>query len=88
MFEWDENKRKANLVKHGFDFLHVDQILCQTHISLESGYGGEEPRFLAVGKIQGRFATVIYTMRGENYRIISIRSARNDEKRAYSQLHG
>ena len=87
MYEWNEEKRQANIAKHGFDFIHADAVLSNPHIRLASHYQGEE-RFLAVGQIQGRIATVIYTMRENRYRIISIRSARNDEKQAYQNLLG
>ncbi len=88
MFVWDEEKRQANIAKHGFYFVRADQVLCAPHVLLASDYGGTEKRFLAVGKIEGRMATVVYTMRGEKYRIISIRSARHEEKRAFEELHG
>jgi len=88
MFLWNEEKRLANVAKHGFDFINVDQVLCHPHVLLASRYEGAETRFLAVGKIEGRMATVIYTMREDQYRIISIRSSRNEEKRAFEKLHG
>ncbi len=88
MFVWDENKRQANIAKHGFDFIHADQVLCEPHIALKSNYSGDEVRFLAVGMIENRIATVVYTMRGEQYRIISIRSARDEERRAFKELLG
>ncbi|MBV8362763.1 MAG: BrnT family toxin [Deltaproteobacteria bacterium] len=25
-FEWDEAKRRSNMVKHGIDFLDIDQV--------------------------------------------------------------
>ena len=27
LYEWDEVKRQSNIAKHGFDFIHADQIL-------------------------------------------------------------
>jgi uncharacterized DUF497 family protein len=38
-------------------------------------------------EIHGRFATVVFPMRGDDYRIITIRSARNDERGKYQELY-
>lgn len=87
MYIWDEKKRQTNIDKHGFDFVHVDQIIENKHVLLASQYN-DEKRYLAVGKIEGRYATVIYTMRDTQYRVISIRSARHEERNAHKKLLG
>ncbi len=87
MIEWDESKRLSNLHKHGFDFLRAEDVLYGSHIVINSTYQDSEQRFLAVGTIEGRYATVVYTMRDGNCRIISIRSARDGERRRYQALH-
>jgi uncharacterized DUF497 family protein len=85
--EWDENKRLSNIAKHGFDFLDVEEVLYGIHVVIASRYSGKEQRWLSTGKIHGRFATVVFTMRGDDYRIITIRSARNDERGKYQELY-
>ncbi len=80
--DWDEAKRLRNIAKHGFDFLWADEVLLGNHVEIPACYENEE-RFLAVGKIKGRFATVIYTIRDGRYRIISLRSARHEERQRY-----
>ncbi|MBM2811222.1 MAG: hypothetical protein HW416_1981 [Chloroflexi bacterium] len=87
LFEWDENKRRANIDKHGFDFIDVVEVLDGEHVRVPSHDRGGESRWLAVGQIGGRFATVIYTMRGEAYRIISVRRASHAERRIHEDLH-
>ena len=72
---WDESKRLSNLAKHGFDFLRAVDVLEGQHVVLSARQVGQEERFLAIGVIGGRYATVVYTMRGEDHRIISIRQA-------------
>ena len=42
-----------------------------------------EPRLLVVGKIEGRHWAAVFTYRGENIRIISVRRARNQEIEDY-----
>ena len=88
MIRWDENKRLSNLVKHKFDFLDAEEVLMGMHVLITARNQGEEQRWLVVGKIHGRFATIIFTMRGSDYRTISIRSARDGERRKYQELYG
>ena len=80
MWNWDEDKRQANLVKHGVDFGHVDRFNWLTAIITEDGrhdYG--EVRLKAEGLIEGRLFAVIYTERGPLKRIISLRKANKRE---------
>ena len=43
----------------------------------------DEPRFLVVGKISGKYWSGIITYRGENTRIISVRPSREEEVQLY-----
>ena len=45
----------------------------------------DEPRFLAVGRIDERFFTAIFTERDDKIRLISIRRAREEESKLYEQ---
>jgi len=50
MFTWDEAKRRANLRKHGIDFLDAERIFRGFTLTAEDSreaYG--EPRFLTLG---------------------------------------
>jgi hypothetical protein len=83
-FEWDDAKRLGNIAKHGFDF-----ILAGDHLRAAARPGVDgEPRWLAPGLIRGRTATAIYTLRGDTIRLISLRSARHDERRRHQALFG
>jgi uncharacterized protein len=88
MLEWDEVKRQANIKKHGFDFLRAEDVLYGAHVLIPSKYQGSEQRFLAVGIIEGLFATGVFTMRDGNHRIISVRRARDGERREYQAIYG
>jgi len=85
-FEWDEPKRLANLEKHGFDFMDADRLFDGPHYVAEARTVEGEPRWLATGMIGRQPATAIYTRRGANIRLISLRSARDGEKRRYQAL--
>ena len=86
-FEWDERKRQSNLEKHGLDFFDVSEVFEAPHIVVPSKFENIEERFLAVGVCQGRFVTVVYTIRGESIRVISFRRARHAERQKYHQLY-
>jgi hypothetical protein len=87
-FVWDERKRRSNLEKHGLDFFDVSVIFEAPHIIVPSAHAGEEERYLAIGIIEGRFVTVVYTTRSEAIRIISFRRARHEERQKYQELYG
>ena len=49
-----------NIKKHDFDFIRAEDVLDGTHSAVPSRRDENEPRFLAIGKIDGRFAAVVY----------------------------
>lgn len=78
-FEYDPRKSEANREKHGIDFEEA-QALWNDEAYLEIPAGTlDEPRFLVVGKIQGKHWSAVITYRGENIRIISVRRSRDEE---------
>ena len=88
VFEWDEEKRERNIVRHRIDF--VDAVVVfdgRPVITNDSPREGED-RWATTAFIGDWYITVIWTLRGETIRIISARRARNNEKRAYSAIHG
>ena len=87
-FEWDERKRLSNIQKHGLDFLDVGEVFDQPHVVVPSANEGREKRFLAIGLLEGRNVTVVYTIRVEAVRVISFRRARHEERQKYKELYG
>src|SRR5271170_5343718 len=50
---------------------------------------GREHRILSIGELDGVMIAVAWTQRGADVcRIISVRRARDEEKRQYQQIHG
>ena len=83
MFKCDPDKSAAKLVKHGIDFEHAKVLWNDDgRLEIASG-GGLEQRWLAIGKIEDRYWTAIYTMRETSLRIISVRRSRPNEVRDY-----
>jgi len=82
--EWDEQKAASNLRKHGIDFDDAIEVFHRPVLLRRSDRNAEE-RWLAIGETEGRVVTVVFTWRGDALRIISARSARKNEQRAYNQ---
>lgn len=82
--EWDDNKAEANYKKHGIRFrvaarIFLDNNRIENYDELHSDY---EDRWKVIGKVRDILA-VIYTERGEKYRIISARYATSEEEDEY-----
>ncbi len=86
-FEWDETKRTANIAKHGLDFARIGRLLNGPHVTMAARATEGEERMLAIGELDGRIVTAVFTWRAEKMRIISLRSARDGERRRYQALY-
>jgi uncharacterized DUF497 family protein len=91
-FEWDENKRLANIKKHGFDFARTLTIWEDGGVidPAATRVEGGELRQLALG-IAGEgeiVVAVVYTEREGVRRIISVRRARGYERKEYQSKFG
>jgi hypothetical protein len=70
--EWDENKNRLNIQKHGISFREAALIFqgpTLEKVDDRRDYG--EERIIALGVANRRILSVVYTMRGNNRRIIS-----------------
>ena len=81
-FEWDDQKRALNLVKHDIDFDSAAEVFYGPIILRRSDRNNEE-RWTALGYSEGRLIVVVFTMRASTIRIISARRARKNEEREY-----
>ena len=88
-FEWDDAKAQSNLAKHGVPFAYAARVFLDAGlIDFDASRPGDgEPRRKAVGAIEGRLFTVVYTSRGERIRMISARRCNLTEERRYGPLH-
>ena len=87
-YEWDDAKAAANLAKHGVSFAYATRVFDDPYrIELENASEGyEEPRYQALGMVEGRILFVVFTYRGNNIRIISARRATRRERRQYHEI--
>lgn len=87
VFEWDENKEKINLAKHGIDFSTAALVFGDVNrIEMFDAVHSEyENRYITIGEIHGVAIVllVVYTERGETIRLISARKATKQERRKY-----
>jgi uncharacterized DUF497 family protein len=87
-FEWDEDKRIANIEKHGLDFEEADVLFDGRPVVTNTSQREGEERYVTTALDLERFVTVIWTRRDSMIRIISMRRSRHAEKREYRSLHG
>lgn len=81
-FEWGDNKHQSNIDKHGVSFEIVDQFEFDT--ALEISYTrNDELRTTAYGLVGNRVYCLVYTLRGEIVRVISLRKANRREVKTY-----
>jgi uncharacterized DUF497 family protein len=86
-FEWDNAKDLANRKKHGVDFRTAAKVFLDPYvIEFDDHDATGEPRFIAIGLVDGRMLFVSYTTRGDVVRIISARGAEPHEKRKYHEI--
>jgi len=86
-FEWDEDKRQATLAARKIDFLLADLFFDGRPVLHRASPRGGECRTVSVAFVDGAFLTLVWTERGENIRVISLRRSRVAEERAYRQIH-
>jgi uncharacterized protein len=87
-FEWDEHKRAANLAKHGLDLLAGASLFDGRPVYTYPSRRLAEERFVTVGMLADQFVVIVWTERSDAVRLISLRRARDAEKRAYRALFG
>ena len=84
-FEYDPNKSESNKVKHGIDFEEAQVIWEDPDRLLVPAHTQGESRFLLIGKIKDKHWSVVFTMRAESVRIISVRRSRKNEVYKYEE---
>jgi uncharacterized DUF497 family protein len=85
-YEWDEDKDARNRAKHGLSFDAIyDAEWDQACVLIDDRRDYGEERRLAYLPMNGRLYAVIYVMRGEVRRIISLRKANVREVAYYDR---
>ena len=87
-FEWDEEKRLKNLEKHGIDFIDADILFGNPYLVAPGKTVDGERRWLATGMIDEIYVTAVFSRRDQVIRMISMRSARNGERKRHQEVFG
>ncbi len=82
-FEFDPVKSKANKEKHGIDFNEAQALWEDSDLLEIPARTVDEQRFLVIGRIAVKHWAGVITYRSDNIRIISVRSARDEEVKLY-----
>jgi uncharacterized DUF497 family protein len=84
---FDPSKDAANRKKHGVSLVDGDGVLNDPlALTIEDFSAKSEQRFISVGmNVFGRIRVVVYALRGDDARIISVRKAEPKEIRAYEE---
>jgi len=87
-FEWDDEKAKANLKKHGVSFDEATTVFIDPFsiTRYDPDHSVDEQRYIDIGSSdEDRVLVVVYTERGASIRIISCRKATPSERSFYEK---
>ena len=85
-FEWDEEKNRENVLKHGLDFADAGEIFdapMLTNLDRRKDYG--EERWVGVGFLKNFVVVVVYTESEDVIRVISLRKALKHERTRFEE---
>lgn len=89
-FEFDPAKDEANRFKHGSRLSFGERVFDDPYHRVLPSFrecDGED-RYKAVGLVGGKLHTVVYVIRGEAFRLISVRRSNASEQRDYDRNSG
>ena len=82
--EFDSEKDEINRLKHGVPLALGAEVLMNRVGQIgDDRWDYGEPRFNAFGLVNGRLFVCTYTMRGQTYRLMSVRKASKQEQRTW-----
>ncbi len=82
-FEFDPVKSDSNLKKHGIDFERAQQLWTDVDLMVIPARTTGGIRFFAIGVIESRHWSAIFTLRDGRIRLISVRRSRREEIELY-----
>lgn len=93
-FEWDDNKNRTNLQKHGISFQTAAMVFTDPmQVSIQDRTVDHEERWQTIGQVNGQMLILVaHTIFEEQHdsetiRIISARKVEPKEKRRYEQAN-
>jgi uncharacterized protein len=87
--EFDPAKRDETLEKRGLDFADAIRVIESPNITvMDDRFAYAEVRYITFGKLSGRLIVVVWTVRNDRYRIISMRKANDREQKRFGSRLG
>ena len=88
-YTWDEAKRRANLQKHGLDFVDAEKVFDSPLALIEDTREAyDEQRMIGIGLLDFLVVLIVHVESDEEIRIISMRKADSDETDLYYKNAG
>lgn len=87
-FQWDQQKAKSKLSKHGISFEEAQTVFDDPlYVDFyDPDHSEDEDRYIIVGEsLNSRVLLVSYTERGDKIRLISARQVTKQELLAYQE---
>ena len=83
-FEYDEKKSQINKEKHNIDFVEAQKLWQDENaLVVPANIIDNEIRYALISKILTKCFVVIFTIREDTNRIISVRRCRKNEEKNY-----
>ena len=88
-FEWNRQKNKLNVEKHGLDFADAYQVFeSPMLVKLDDREDYGEERWIGIGLLETRGVVIVFTeLEADTIRVISFRKATTDERKHYEQAY-
>jgi len=84
-FEYDKNKSIKNKEKHNIDFEEAKLLWDDKNATVvPANITNNEIRYAIISKLNTKCYVAIFTIRDNNYRIISVRRCRKNEEKNYA----
>jgi uncharacterized DUF497 family protein len=88
-YTWDEAKRRANLQKHGLDFVDAEKVFDSPLVLIEDTREAyDEQRMIGIGLLDFLVVLIVHVESDEEIRVISMRKADSDETDLYYKNAG
>lgn len=85
-YQWNRDKAKANIRKHGIDFADAVSVFSDNLAITIPDERFDEEQFVTIGiDAFGRVLVVVYTLRNDEIRLISARKATRHEQQQYEE---
>jgi hypothetical protein len=84
--EFDPDKRLRTLVDRGLDMAHAFRVFGTDNVTAQDErFAYNEARYITVGYLNDRMVVVVWTMRDDIRRIISLRKANEREQEKFGK---